>query len=174
MEILMVKSFSRTPEQRHRRRVRVLTLVTALAAIAAAPVNTAASSASTREATAHAAHVLDGTATARLHLVYPEGSELIEEGPVTGALTGSARAKLHTGAVFRASFTIHTPAGSISGRGEAEPDGSGRYQSFKGSFFASGGSGRYAHIKGRAGLYGVFDRRYDSVVIQTAGGELTY
>jgi hypothetical protein len=133
-----------------------------------------AGAASAREATAHVANVLHGTATARLHLVYPEGSELVEEGPVTGALSGYARAAVHTGAIFKATFTIHTSAGSISGRGEARPNGSGRYQSFKGSFQATSGSGRYTHIRGRAELYGVIDRRSDSVTIQTTGGQLTY
>ncbi len=116
---------------------------------------------------------MSGTANAHLHLVKAEGSQLIEEGPVSGVLVGSTRGELVTGAVFTASFTIHTRAGSISGHGRATPHGSGRYQSFSGSFLATGGSGRYAHINGRAGLYGVFDRRTDSVVIQTTG-TLTY
>jgi hypothetical protein len=120
------------------------------------------------------ARVLEGTATAHMHLIRAEGSELVEEGPVSGALVGSAKAELHTGAVFTASFTIRTSAGSISGHGQANPHGSGRYQSFSGSFVATGGSGRYAHISGHAGLYGVFDRRTDSVVIQATGGTLTY
>jgi hypothetical protein len=120
------------------------------------------------------AHILQGTATAHLHLVKAEGSELIEEGSVSGALTGSAHAELHTGAVFTASFTMHTSAGSITGHGQASPHGSGRYQSFSGYFIATSGSGRYAHISGRSGLYGVFDRRTDSVLIQATGGKLTY
>jgi len=124
-------------------------------------------------ATAHAAGVLDGKATARLHLVQVEGSELNEEGPVSGVLTGTARGELHLGAIFIASFTIHTRSGSITGRGTAIPHGTGRYQSFAGSFTTTGGSGRYAHISGRPGLYGVLDRRTDSVVIQTTG-RLTY
>lgn len=126
-------------------------------------------SAHTAEARAHAAGVLDGKATARLHLVQVEGSKLSEEGPVAGVLTGTARGALHLGAVFIASFTIHTRSGSITGRGTAIPHGTGRYQSFAGSFTATGGSGRYAHIRGRGGLYGVLDRRTDSVVIQTTG-----
>jgi hypothetical protein len=116
---------------------------------------------------------LNSTGTARLHLVDAEGSQLIEEGPVSGALVGSARAELHTGAVFTAKFTIQTHNGSITGYGRALPHGAGRYQSFNGSFVAAAGSGRYAHISGHAGLYGVFDRRTDAVVIQTSG-TLTY
>ncbi len=136
-------------------------------------MNTAASVAARRHATAHVARTLNGTATAHLHLVKAEGSQLIEEGPVSGALAGFARAELNASAVFTASFTIHTHGGSITGHGRATPHGSGRYQSFSGSFLATSGSGRYAHISGRAGLYGVFDRRTDSVLIQTTG-TLTY
>ncbi len=152
---------------------RLATLATLLAA-GALLASGAGSYAAAEVHGAHAARVLEGTATAHLHLVRVEGSELMEEGPVTGALVGSARAELHTGAVFTASFTIHTSAGSISGHGQAKPSGSGRYQSFSGWFVASGGSGRYAHISGRSGLYGVFDRRTDSVEIQATGGKLTY
>ncbi len=131
------------------------------------------SSAAARTAVAYAARTLNGTATAHLHLVRAEGSELIEEGPVSGVLVGTTRAELSTGAIFTATFTIHAHGGSITGHGHATPHGSGRYQSFSGSFNATNGTGRYAHVSGRAGLYGVFDRRTDSVVIQTTG-TLTY
>lgn len=122
---------------------------------------------------ARVARSLNATTTAHLHLVKAEGSELLEEGPVSGALPGSMRADLKTGAVFTGSFTTHTHGGSIKGRGSAKPHGSGRYQSFSGSFTVTGGTGRYAHVNGRAGLYGVFDRRTDSAVVQTTG-KLSY
>jgi hypothetical protein len=99
---------------------------------------------------------------------------LFEAGPVTGALSGSARAALDVGANFTSTFTITTRAGSITGKGQATPHGTGRYQSFSGSFLAVSGTGRYAGIAGRAGLYGVFDRRTDAVVIQTTDGKLSY
>ena len=76
---------------------------------------------------------------------------------------------MKTGAAFTATFTIRTSSGVIRGRGQAQPGKAGRYESFRGSFVALGGSGRYAHITGTGGLYGVFDRRADSVVIQTTG-----
>ncbi|HEV7161935.1 MAG TPA: hypothetical protein VGN25_01645 [Solirubrobacteraceae bacterium] len=122
---------------------------------------------------AHAGRTLNGAATARLHLIKAEGSQLIEEGQVTGALAGTAHGTFHAGAVFVGAITIHTRGGSISGEGRAIPSGSGRYQSFRGLFQATGGSGLYTHVSGRAGLYGVLDRRHDSVVIQTTG-RLTY
>jgi hypothetical protein len=138
------------------------------AACVIALVSAAASSAA-RRPKAHAARSLNGMATAHLHLVRANGSQLDEEGPVTGALPGSMRAVLNTGSVFVGHFTIHTHGGSIEGRGEATRHGSGRYQSFSGSITLTGGSGRYSHAHGRAGLYGTFDRRTYAMVIQTTG-----
>jgi hypothetical protein len=157
---------------RHHRLPRAIATLAILLTTSAVLMSTE-SFAAEPDVTARAAHTLNGTATANLHLVKAEGSQLFEEGPVSGTLAGSASAALTTGAVFTASFTIHTHSGSITGHGRATPHGSGRYQSFSGSFLATSGSGRYAHVSGRAGLYGVFDRRTDSVVIQTTG-TLTY
>jgi hypothetical protein len=137
--------------------------------VASAAFAGAATAVATQRQTAHVSRAINGNATAHLHLVKAEGSELIEEGPVSGALAGSAHAELRTGATFTASYTIHTQAGSISGRGQATPHGSGRYQSFAGTFSTSGGTGRYTHVSGHARLSGVFDRRTDAVVIQTSG-----
>jgi hypothetical protein len=155
--------------------VRVRVAVTAIATVGAVLlIGAGASGAVSRKAIAHTAGVLNGKATARLHLVEVEGSRLEEEGPVTGVLTGKARGVLHLGAVFKASFTITTHSGSITGEGTAIPGVAHTYQSFEGSFTVTRGSGRYAHIHGRAQhLYGVLDRRTDSVVIQTTG-QLTF
>jgi hypothetical protein len=117
----------------------------------------------------HTARQLNATTTGRLHLVKAEGSQLLEEGPVSGAIGGSMRATLDIGAIFSGTFTTRTSVGSIYGRGRATPHGSGRYQSFSGTFVVTGGSGRYTRISGHGGLYGVFDRRSDSAVIQTTG-----
>jgi hypothetical protein len=132
-------------------------------------VSAADPSAAGHRATARAARSLDGTATAHLHLVRPEDAELYEEGPVTGALQGSMRAKFHTGAILAGSFSIRTHGGSIEGSGRATAHGSGRYQSFSGSLTVTGGTGRYSHAHGSAGLYGTFDRRTYALVIQTTG-----
>lgn len=115
------------------------------------------------------ARAVHGLATAHLHLIRAEGSTLIEKGPVSGALVGSAKALLKTGSSYTAEFTMSTAAGAITGIGRATPAKAGRYQSFRGSFRAVSGTGRYAHVHGEAHLYGVFDRRIDSVVVQTEG-----
>jgi hypothetical protein len=132
-------------------------------------MSAAVSSAARHRPVAHAARSLDGTATAHLHLIRPNGTQLYEEGPVTGALPGSMRAVVHTGNALTGSFTIHTHGGSIYGSGKATPHGLGRYQSFSGTITITGGSGRYSRAHGRAGLYGTFDRRTYALIIQTTG-----
>jgi hypothetical protein len=127
------------------------------------------SATSAYSSTARVATSLNGTATAHLHLVKAEGSQLIEEGPVSGALSGSARGNFYTGAEFKGTVTLRTHTGSITGQGHATPHGSGRYQSFSGSFTLTGGTGRYSHARGHLALYGLFDRRTDSVTVQTVG-----
>lgn len=129
--------------------------------------------ASQQRSAAHAARVLDGTDTAHLRLVQQDETRLYEEGSVSGALPGHMRAQLTVGSAFTGRCTIYTTGGSITGSGRAAPHGFGRYQSFKGSLLITGGSGRYAHVRGRTQLYGTFDRRTFSVVLQTVG-KLSY
>jgi hypothetical protein len=131
--------------------------------------STTVSSAARRQLIVHVARSLDGTATAHLHLVKPNGAQLEEEGPVTGALAGSMRAVVNTGNVLTGNFTINTHGGSIYGSGRAAPHGTGRYQSFSGTLTITGGSGRYSHAHGRGGLFGTFDRRTYALLIQTTG-----
>lgn len=113
------------------------------------------------------------SATDTAHLRYnarlSEGSMLLEEGTASGALPGQMRAHLNIGATFSGTFVLQTSAGSIKGHGSATPRGSGRYESFRGSLIVTGGSGRYAHAHGQAGLYGVFDRKTYSFTVQTTG-----
>jgi hypothetical protein len=153
----------------HRDRTAAAAALAILIAGGAALTSAARSPAARHQAAAHAARSLNGTATAHLHLVKPNGTQLLEEGPVTGALPGSMRAVVDTGNVFTGKFTIRTHGGTIEGRGRATPHGVGRYQSFSGTITLTGGTGRYVHAHGRAGLYGTFDRRTYAMVIQTTG-----
>jgi hypothetical protein len=143
--------------------------VLATLAIASTALIGAADSSAAKHASVRAARTLNGAATAHLHLVKADGSQLDEEGPVTGALPGTMRAVLTTGEVFSGSFIIHTTGGTIDGHGRAATHGSGRYQTFNGSITVTGGSGRYSHAHGRTGLSGTFDRRTYAVVIKTTG-----
>jgi hypothetical protein len=161
-----LKTGERDPERHHHARgVLALALIASISTVLTSPGSSFAGS----PHAAHLARSLDSTATAYLHLIRVEGSQLFEKGPVSGGFVGSMQAELSIGAIYTGSFTITTHSGSIKGNGRATPHGSGRYQSFSGSFLVTSGSGRYAHVHGHAGLYGVFDRRTDAVVVQTTG-----
>jgi hypothetical protein len=119
---------------------------------------------------AHAARMLNATDTAHLRYVHSSGAELFETGTATGTLPGSMQADVTIGPTISGSFTIDVSGGgTIRGHGTATLHGSGTYESFGGSLTATGGSGRYAHAHGHAGLYGTFDRKTYALVIQTTG-----
>jgi hypothetical protein len=122
-----------------------------------------------RHGRAQAARTLNGTDTAHLHLVHQDETVVYEEGTATGGMPGHMKAELTIGPTFTGNCTVYAPGGSITGHGIATPHGSGRYQSFHGSLLITGGTGRYAHVHGRAGLYGTFDRRTFALVLQTTG-----
>jgi hypothetical protein len=118
---------------------------------------------------AHVAHVLKASDTAHLRYLSASGSILFEEGRASGTLLGSMRVRFSVGATFSGSFTIYTAGGSIAGHGVATPHGSGVYESFAGSLTVTGGSGRYAHARGNAQLYGTFNRNTYALLVQTVG-----
>lgn len=118
---------------------------------------------------AHAARALRASDTAHLRYVSASGSLLYEIGHASGTLPGSMRVHMRIASTFSGSFTIYAPGGSISGRGSARPHGSGVYESFAGTLLVTRGTGRYRHARGRAGLYGTFNRRTYALLVQTTG-----
>lgn len=125
---------------------------------------------SRRDAVAHSASTLNATDTAHLHYTHSSGAELVETGTASGTLPGSMQARVDIGPTIDGSFTIDVRGGgSISGHGTAAPHGSGIYESFRGSLTVTGGTGRYTHAHGHAGLYGTFDRKTYALVVQTTG-----
>jgi hypothetical protein len=122
---------------------------------------------------ARTASTLNITDTAKLRYTGGSGSLLHESGAATGTLPGSMKAECNIGAVLTTNFTIYAAGGTIKGHGRATPHGSGTYESFAGTIVATGGTGRYAHAHGRAGLYGTFDRRNYALTVQTTG-KLSY
>jgi hypothetical protein len=146
-----------------------LSLATLLAGtlwLAAQPAG--ATGASHRTATA-ASHTLNATDTAHLRYVSGSGAELFEEGSASGSLPGKMQVHGEVGPTLSANFTVFLHGGTISGHGTAKAHGAGRYESFAGSLTVTGGTGRYAHAHGHAGLYGVFDRRTYALTVQTTG-----
>jgi hypothetical protein len=123
---------------------------------------------------AHAARTLNAADTAHLHYIHSSGSELIETGTATGTLPGSMNAHVNIGATISGTFTVTVRGGgSIKGHGSATPHGSGTYESYRGSLTVTGGTGRYTHARGHAGLYGTFNRKTYALVVQTTG-QLSY
>jgi hypothetical protein len=125
---------------------------------------------------AHAARALNVTDTAHLHYARESGLMLVDEGAATGALPGTVRVLFNVGATVSASFTIYTRNGSLAGHGSGTlneashaPNHSNVYVSFSGTMTVSRGTGRYAHVHGHGGFYGVIDRHNYAATIQTTG-----
>jgi hypothetical protein len=155
-------------------RVRGLAPALAVTGAAILTSTTVAAGAARRGSTrpaATAARMLMVHDVAKLRLVNANGNTLIEEGRAYGNLPGTARATLSfNGATVTSRFTFHLSGGAISGRGRASlHSGSGHYESFGGSATISGGTGRYAHISGGGGFYGVFDRSNSNAEVQVIG-----
>ncbi len=114
-------------------------------------------------------------ATDEAHMSYVKhrssSSRLFEKGIVHGTIPGSMNAYCSLGATFAATFTIYAKGGTIDGHGTATPHASngGLYESFAGTLTVTGGTGRYAHAHGHAGLYGAFNRRTYALTVQTTG-----
>lgn len=151
-------------------RMAILPLVGAFIILISVP------SSAERLLTARVARTLNGSDTAHLYFLHltHNGEWLLDEGEADGSLRGRMLAELDPRPpVFQGTFTIITRSGRISGHGSADAHGSGRYESFAGSLTVTSGTGAYARVHGRAGLYGTFDRRTYGLVIQTKG-TLTY
>jgi len=122
------------------------------------------------EPVARAAHSLNGYSNCNGHYIKSSGSILVEEGPCSGPLSGSLRADVHVGTTFSGTFTFNTRYGQIRGHGSAKPHNAGNgIESFAGTLVVTGGTGRYAHARGSARLYGTFNRKTYGVVAQTRG-----
>jgi hypothetical protein len=122
------------------------------------------------------AHTLSVKDEGHLHLISSSGSNLVEEGPISGTIPGRARVSFNVGPTVYASFTIYVQGGgSISGRGHGALHSTSAYSTFGGSLSVTHGTGRYAHASGTGGLYGAINRKSGSypMTVQTTG-ELHY
>lgn len=122
-----------------------------------------------RHRRAVAASALKAHDVAKLHYVSASGATLYEVGAASGTLPGGMQVHMRLAATFSGNFVIHAREGSIAGHGSATPHGSGVYESFAGTLIVTGGTGRFRHAHGKAGLYGVFDRKNYSLTVKTIG-----
>jgi hypothetical protein len=107
-----------------------------------------------------------------LKFVRSSGTQLIDEGPISGTIQGHVRVRFtYTGDPnVAASLTIYAAHGSINVRATGRMSSpTSLHPSFKGQLAIVGGTGRYAHASGKGELFGVFYRRNYAMVVQTIG-----
>lgn len=153
-----------------RRTTKRLLLAILIFGALAEPASSAPLHPATHRWPARAVHTLNATDTAHLHYIRASGSLLYEEGPATGTLPGTMRAHVNIGPTTTGTFTIYLRSGgTINGHGTGTMHGIGVYASFSGTLTATGGTDRYIHAHGHAGLYGTFDRKNYDLLVQTTG-----
>lgn len=123
--------------------------------------------------TCEAAALLDVKDTGHLTLATGARTDgpLQETGKATGTLSGDIHASISlNAATAKASFTLYTRGGTISGSGSgALKYGKGGYDSFGGSARITGGTGRYAGARGTGRIYGSIDRINYHASVQVDG-----
>ncbi len=147
-----------------------IALMLTVACLLLAPVAGAGDAA--RPVAAHTASVLNVRDEGRLRFVHASGSTILDEGPVSGTFPGSARVRfLYDGEPHvSAQFTISAHGGSISARGTGTLSSlTSPSPSFRGRMTVTGGTGRYAHIRGGGELFGVYYRRSYALTVQAIG-----
>jgi hypothetical protein len=123
-------------------------------------------------ASASATRVLDVRDKGSLHFVKSSGSVIIDEGRASGSFPGWVKVRFtYDGEpTVGARFTISSAAGAISARGTARLSSpTSASPSFHGSMTITGGTGRYAHVRGGGELYGVYYRRSYGLTVQAIG-----
>jgi hypothetical protein len=122
--------------------------------------------------TAHAARTLNVRDEGRLHYVKSAGTIIIDEGRASGTFPGTVKVRFSYDGepTVNARLTISGASGSISARGTARLSSlTSPTPSFTGTMTITGGSGRYAHVRGGGGLYGVYSRRNYGLTVQAVG-----
>ena len=107
-----------------------------------------------------------------LRFVRSSGASVIDEGQVRGSLPGKARVTfVYDGSpTVRASFVIWASGWSLRGYATGHlSNPNSAAPSFRGQLTLAGGSGRYAHARGRGELFGVFYRRSYALEAQAIG-----
>jgi hypothetical protein len=111
-----------------------------------------------------------------LRFASDEATQIVDEGRMSGTLPGSGRVYFsYNGSPnVSARFTIRTAGGTIDGTARCRLNNpNSPTPSFRGALAIVGGSGRYAHARGRGELFGVFHRRGYGLIVQ-AIGKLSY
>jgi hypothetical protein len=121
---------------------------------------------------AHTSRTLNVRDEGRLRYVKSAGPVIIDEGRATGSFPGTVKVRFSYDGepTVHARFTISGAGGSISALGTARLNSlTSLTPSFTGTMTITVGTGRYAHIRGGGGLYGVYSRRSYGLTVQAIG-----
>lgn len=145
------------------------------ALLGAAAVSAAAGTAGATGPSAHAARSIKVNDVVRLHLVRKSGSTLQEAGTATGSVPGSVRARFKvTVAIVSGTITIYPRSGgSVTMSAVGVPSSTGVRARFSGSLRITGGTGRYAHARGKGSFSGMVNRRSWAATVN-AHGQMSY
>src|SRR6202050_4050078 len=149
-----------------RRRVCVLSAVSALVAVALA------CPASSPAATGRASGGLSLNDTGRLHLTSHHSFTLNEQGSASGTISGTIYIHLTVVSTNRvtAEGTIYPHGGSLTGYASASYRPSGAVATFTGTMSVTRGSGSYDHARGTAlSFSGSIQRANDAVTVHVTG-----
>jgi hypothetical protein len=157
-------------------RLRRLAFALATLALLASPLASGAPALGASQAPggwpARTASVLNVRDEGHLRYLKSSGTLLIDEGAATGTIPGRVRVFFNYDGSPKVSarFTIYGAHGTLTGSAAAQlsnPDTP--RPSFRGSLSLTGGSGIYAHARGRGEMFGVFYRRGYGMIVQTIG-----
>jgi hypothetical protein len=146
--------------------------VSALAVIGVLIAATAPAVALAAVKAARAARVLSVRDEGHLHFSKSSGSQIIDEGWMSGTLHGTTRVHFtYSGEpTVSARFTVYGSGWTMSGYASGRLNNpSSANPSFRGSLTLTGGSGRYAHAHGSGEMFGVFNRRSYGLIVQAIG-----
>jgi hypothetical protein len=153
------------------RLVRVTIILAA--SVASIAIATAVAPDMSRALRAISARLISVNDRAELHLLSAVGNTLVEEGRASGTFSGSARVRLTLDVETRTAtsrFTLRLHGGSLTGQGRGKAHtGTGGWESFGGTMWFEGGTGRYAHASGSGNLYGAINRDSDRLQVQMIG-----
>jgi hypothetical protein len=154
--------------------LRMRRITAALITIAMALLTTAGAAAVVRAA--RSARTLSVRDEGYLRFKQSSGSQIIDEGNVSGTIRGRARVRFtYTGSpTVTSQFTLYGGGGSLSGYASGRLDNpTSTSPSFRGRMILTSGRGRFAHAHGHGELFGVFYRRSYGLSVQ-AIGHLSY
>lgn len=109
-----------------------------------------------------------------LRLVKKSGSSFTHRGRATGTVAGSVSSRMRLDSLsITGTVTVRARGGSLNLRIKGRARSGGLRSKFSGSATMAGGTGRYAHARGRGSFSGVVNRQTWAATIKASGSLTT-